>query len=68
MKVSGSQGNVHANGNITGGGSANISGNLTATGAIAAGLDPDGLKAGGMPPFPFPRSRCRTTWAWPRTN
>ena len=58
MTVGGSQGNVHANGNITGGGSANITGNLTATGSIAAGLDPDGLKAGGMSPIPVPEVKA----------
>ena len=58
MMVGGSQGNVHANGNITGGGSANITGDLTATGSIAAGLDPDGLKAGGSHPIPVPEVKA----------
>ena len=58
MTVGGSQGNVHANGNITGGGSANITGDLTATGSIAAGLDPDGLKAGGQSPVPVPEVKA----------
>ena len=58
MTVGGAQGNVHANGDVTGGGSANIRGNLTATGSIAAGLDPDGLKAGGQSPIPVPQIKA----------
>jgi hypothetical protein len=58
MTVNGTQGNVHANGNITGGGSASVTGNITATGTVADGLDPDGLKAGGMPGIPVPEIKA----------
>lgn len=52
--VNGTQGNVHANGNITGGGAAHVTGSLTATGTVATGITVDHLKAGGMPPITVP--------------
>lgn len=58
MQVTGLQGNVHANGDITGGGSASVSGNITSTGDVEDGLDPDGLKAGGMPVYPVPEIKA----------
>lgn len=58
VKVLGTRGNVHANGDVTGGGSVEISGDLTATGSVADGLDPDGLKAGGMPPMTVPEIKA----------
>ena len=59
ISVGGSRGNVHANGNVTGGGSEDISGDLTATGTVADTLDPDGLKAGGMPPVTIPEIKAQ---------
>lgn len=59
MTVGGSQGNIHANGDVTGGGSANVTGNITATGTVSDSLDPDGLKAGGMPPIPVPNIQAQ---------
>jgi len=59
ISVLGSEGNIHTNGNLTGGGSENISGDLTATGTIDDTLDPDGLKAGGMPPVTIPEIRAQ---------
>lgn len=58
ITVGGTEGNIHTNGNITGGGSENISGDLTATGTVADALDPDGLKAGGMPPVTIPEIKA----------
>ena len=52
------QGNVHANGDITGGGSLDISGDVTATGTVDDDIDPDGLKAGGMPPITVPEIKA----------
>lgn len=59
ISVGGSRGNVHANGNVTGGGSEDISGDLTATGTVSDDLDPDGLKAGGMPPVTIPEIKAQ---------
>ena len=59
ISVLGNEGNIHANGNVTGGGSEDISGDLTATGTVADTLDPDGLKAGGMPPVTIPEIRAQ---------
>ena len=54
-KVMGLEGNVHANGDITGsGGSYDVTGNLTATGELIGEIHADGLTAGGMPPIPVP--------------
>ncbi|MGE0864560.1 MAG: hypothetical protein AB7P34_11730 [Vicinamibacterales bacterium] len=58
IKVLGTRGNVHANGDITGGGSEDISGDVTATGTVDDDLDPDGLKAGGMPPMTVPEIKA----------
>lgn len=58
IKVLGSRGNVHANGNITGGGSETVTGDITATGTVGAGLNPAGLKAGGMPPISVPEIKA----------
>jgi hypothetical protein len=58
MTVNGTQGNVHSNGDVLGGGSADVTGNITATGTVADGLDPDGLKAGGMPTMPVPEIKA----------
>ena len=58
IKVIGSRGNVHANGDITGGGSETVSGDITATGTVDDDLDPDGLKAGGMPPISVPEIKA----------
>ena len=52
--VSGTEGNLHANGNVTGGGSAHITGNLTATGTVSPDITVDHLRAGGMPPVTVP--------------
>src|SRR5690349_1537874 len=53
--VTGSQGNVHANGDVSGSGSAyTISGNLTATGTLSGNTHANGLVAGGMPAIPVP--------------
>jgi hypothetical protein len=57
-KVLGEEGNVHANGNITGGGSEEISGDLTATGTIDADLEAGGLKSGGMPSIAIPEIKA----------
>ena len=59
IRVLGTKGNVHANGNVTGGGSEDIRGDLTATGTVADGLDPAGLKAGGMPPITIPEIKAQ---------
>jgi len=58
IKVLGTRGNVHANGDITGGGSEDISGDVTATGTVDDDLEPDGLKAGGMPPMTVPEIKA----------
>lgn len=58
ITVGGNEGNVHANGNVTGGGSEDISGDITATGTVDDTLDPDGLKAGGMPPITIPEIKA----------
>jgi hypothetical protein len=57
-KVLGEEGNVHANGNISGGGSEEISGDLTATGTIADDLEAGGLKSGGMSPMAIPEIKA----------
>ena len=57
-KVLGTQGNVHANGDITGDGSVEISGDLTATGTVPDGITPGGLKAGSMPPITVPEIKA----------
>lgn len=57
-RVLGTRGNVHANGDVAGGGSEEISGDLTATGSVADALDPAGLKAGGMPPINVPEIKA----------
>jgi len=56
--VSGTQGNLHANGNVTGGGSAHITGNLTATGTVSNAITVDHLRAGGMPPVTVPEIKA----------
>jgi hypothetical protein len=54
-RVIGAQGNVHANGDITGSGNSyEVSGNLTATGELNGDIHASGLTAGGMPPIPVP--------------
>jgi len=56
-QVIGSQGSVHANGNLEIDGNAvTISQNATATGTLTAGAgwDPGGLESGGMPRIPVP--------------
>ena len=54
-RVIGAQGNVHANGDITGSGNSyEVSGNLTATGELIGDVHATGLTAGGMPPIPVP--------------
>jgi len=58
IKVLGTKGNVHANGDVTGGGSEEVSGDITATGSVDDDLDPDGLKAGGMPPMSVPEIKA----------
>jgi Tfp pilus assembly protein PilX len=60
IEVFGSQGNVHANGNITGNlsSSGQISGNATATGTIDAGVQADGLTAGNMAPVTVPEVKA----------
>ncbi|MDP3719442.1 MAG: hypothetical protein Q8T13_16895 [Acidobacteriota bacterium] len=58
ITVGGTEGNIHTNGNVTGGGSEDISGDITATGTVADGLDPAGLKAGGMPPITIPEIKA----------
>jgi cytoskeletal protein CcmA (bactofilin family) len=58
IRVLGSEGNVHANGDITGGGSEDVSGDITATGAVDSDLDPDGMVAGGMPSIPIPEIKA----------
>jgi len=58
LVVNGTQGNVHANGDITGGPATGITGNVTATGAIDDDIDPGGLKAGGMPAMPVPEIKA----------
>lgn len=58
ITVGGLEGNIHANGNVSGGGSEDISGDITATGTVADGLNPDGLKAGGMPPITIPEIKA----------
>ena len=70
LVVNGTQGNVHANGDINGSGNRHgITGNITATGDIADDIDPGGLKAGGMPADSRSRNQgVRTTSAWPLTN
>ena len=72
-KVLGTQGNVHANGDITGGGSVDISGDLTATGEVPDGITPGGLKAGGMPPITVPEIKASdfrnlADWILPATG
>lgn len=57
-KVLGTKGNVHSNGDITGGGSEEISGDVTATGEIDDDIDPAGLVAGGMPPISVPEIKA----------
>ncbi len=57
VMVLGSRGNVHANGNIAGS-SGTVTGDITATGTVADGLDPNGLKAGGMPPISVPEIKA----------
>ena len=55
--VGGTHGNVHANGDISGAANG-VTGNATATGGIAAGINPGGLKAGGMPEIPVPEIKA----------
>ncbi len=57
-KILGLRGNVHANGDITGGGSLDISGDVTATGTVEDDIDADGMVAGGMPPIAVPEIRA----------
>jgi cytoskeletal protein CcmA (bactofilin family) len=52
--ILGLKGNVHANGDITGGGSLEITGDVTATGTVDDDIDAAGLVAGGMPPITVP--------------
>ena len=59
MNVQGSQGNVHANGDITGGGSASVTGNITATGTQSPmAFHPDGAQGGGFPTIPVPEIKA----------
>ncbi|MDP2322328.1 MAG: hypothetical protein Q8O42_23680 [Acidobacteriota bacterium] len=58
VSILGAEGNIHANGNITGSNSDTISGDVTATGTIANGIAPDGLKAGGMPGITVPEIKA----------
>lgn len=57
-KVLGLRGNVHANGDITGGGSLEISGDVTATGTVDEDIDAAGLVAGGMPAIAIPEIKA----------
>lgn len=58
LTVNGSRGNIHANGNITGQISGEITGDITATGTVDDRLDPEGMKAGNMPPINVPDIRA----------
>lgn len=58
LDVYGQRGNIHANGNITGQVSGQITGDITATGTVDDRLDPDGMKAGNMPPIAVPEIRA----------
>ncbi len=71
LVVNGSQGNVHANGDITGGPATGITGNVTATGAVADNIEPAKLKSGGMPPVPVPEIKATDYFGladWVLTN
>lgn len=73
LTIGGSQGNVHSNGDITGGPATGITGNVTATGAVADDVDPGGLKAGGMPAVPVPEIKASdyfglADWILPSTG
>ena len=57
-EVWGSRGNVHANGNITGGGSFEVEDDLTATGSIDPDLEGGQLTAGGMPAITVPEIKA----------
>jgi Tfp pilus assembly protein PilX len=58
LDVWGQRGNIHANGNIDGQVSGDITGDITATGTVDSRLDPDGMKAGNMPPINVPEIRA----------
>jgi Tfp pilus assembly protein PilX len=58
LDVWGKRGNVHANGNIGGQVSGDITGDITATGTVDNRLDPEGMKAGNMPPINVPEIRA----------
>lgn len=58
LVVNGTKGNVHSNGDITGGPATGITGDVTATGEVDPSIDPGGLAAGGMPPVPVPEIKA----------
>lgn len=59
MTVGGSQGNVHANGDVTGSGSSyDVTGNLTATGDFHGDVHADGLVAPNMPAINVPEIKA----------
>jgi hypothetical protein len=62
LVVNGKKGNVHSNGDISGGDAdvlgTGITGDVTATGDIDDNIDPGGLKAGGMPVMPVPEIKA----------
>jgi cytoskeletal protein CcmA (bactofilin family) len=58
LEIHGKRGNVHANGNIIGNVSGEITGDITATGTVDDRLDPNGMKAGNMPPIAVPEIRA----------
>ena len=59
MTVGGSEGNVHANGDVTGSGNAYmISGDLTATGELHGDVHANGLVAADMPPINVPEIKA----------
>jgi len=58
LVVNGLEGNIHANGDISGGPATGVTGDITATGAIDESIDPGGLKAGGQAPVPVPEIKA----------
>lgn len=59
MTVGGLEGNVHANGDITGSGNAyTVTGDLTATGSLQGNAHADGLVAPNMPPINVPEVKA----------
>lgn len=59
MSVSGLEGNIHANGDITGGGNAyTVSGDMTATGNLTGDIHANGLVAPNMPAINVPEIKA----------